>query len=291
MVFADFVALAVESSTDGGLRRYLIVDTAATRPFDIARSCGLHSGGIDLLTGESCDWSQSASPVLIDLSAPSTDQGIGSATRQTLDRWKLANCFVYLESRFDPDAMANSLRVRTEATLPENLPVLLRYFDARVLEALMGTLTAAQRHAFLTVGSLWATPGRRGELSKWANSAEPADAPAFISPLALNAVQEAALLDAGEADALIDVLLNQNNARLIEMTPPDQHETISEALASSQKFGINGSTDQASFCSLWLELGAGFVAEEPWASALLRVRDKRSTLADALTLIASAEDA
>ena len=98
-------------------------------------------------------------------------------------------------------------------------------------------------------------------------------------------------MNACEADVIIDILLNQNNAKLVELVPPEQHETISEALATARTFGVEEPTDQVAFCSLWLELGPQFLEIEPWAAPMLELRDGRLTLTDVMTRVGRLETA
>lgn len=266
-LFADFIATTLARPCPPACHRYLVVDTAATRPLNFVRELALKDEAIDLLTREPCVWRDSASPVLFELPAEPASATTCRKTRELLNQWRYANCFLYVESPYSGDVAIRLFGERTNAVLPQNMPVVLRYFDSRIFGALMRALNDAQLRAFLSAGTRWALPGRSGELCLLEHGSD-SQAPAFTAPLEFDTAQEAALIDAAEADAMVDLLLSQSSAGLLAMLPPEQHRSIVAALAVARTHGIHDVTDQAAFCSVSLELGLGFVSEPPWVSEL-----------------------
>jgi hypothetical protein len=106
------------------------------------------------------------------------------------------------------------LRDRTDAVLPQNLGVLLRYFDPRVLDTLTKVLDRERLSAFLGIASCWAFPERSGGLLMLETDTLEGGKE-LKTPITFDTTQEAALIDAGEADAMIYLLLNQGNAALL----------------------------------------------------------------------------
>jgi hypothetical protein len=289
-LFADFLSDELSSAAGPEQHRYLVVDTAATRPADLAHELAIGAQAIDILTGESCVWRESASPVLIELTRDAVRSAICRGVAEALAKWRYANCFVFIESPHARDAVIQMLRERTEAVLPQNMPVLLRFFDSRVFAALLKTLSTNQLTSLLAVGSRWALPGRHGELHRIDSDAESAVVE-FLWPIDLDTKQETALIEAGEADAMIDLLLNQNNAALLALLPPEQHQRISAALVAAKALGVEHLADQVAYCALDMELGSKFHEHEPWVSALCDARPRRTAFTDLVAQVAEKEGA
>jgi hypothetical protein len=289
-LFADFLAGELRNAVGPEQHRYLVIDTAATRPANLALELALGGQAIDILTSEPCVWRESASPVLIELPRGPVQQSPSGRLAEALTKWRYANCFVFIESLHARDAVIRMLRERTEAVLPQNMPVLLRFFDSRVFTALLKVLGADQRTSLLAVGSRWAMPGRHGELHRIDSEGKSADVE-ISWPIDLDSAQEKALIDAGEADAMIDLLLNQNNAALQGLMPPEQHERISAALVAAKALGIDRLSDQVVFCVLDMELGAKFHEHEPWVNAIDDARAERKKFTDLVTQVAESEKA
>jgi Domain of unknown function (DUF4123) len=287
-MFADFLKGALALDAAPNLYRYLVIDSAATRPVNLATELGLGTTAIDILTGEPCNWRDGASPVLLPLTSVAAREGACHRVRASLWKWRFANCFVYVESEAAPDVMVKLLRDRTCAVLPQELPVLLRFYDPRVFAALLITFDTSQANALLAGASRWAIPGRRGELKLIERNVEPSVSAPL--PFVLTALQESALIDAGEADAMVDLLLNQNNADLMELMPPDQHERIDASLNVAMSSRIDKLADQVSFCSLGLALGPDFHEGEPWAASMISVRAGRTSFSEAMAQISERED-
>lgn len=286
--FHEFVAESLVEPAREQVYRYLVVDTAATRPLNVSRSCGLGGAGTDVLTGAPCVWRDSAAPVLIPIPSGPSSPGICHQTRETLGLWRFANCFAYLESPHQPETMRRMLHNRTDALLPQNLPVLLRFFDARVFSVLTRVLTEKQLNSFLGVASRWAWPDRSGNLQV----VQPRHLPGFDTleqPILLDTAQEASLIESGESDAMIDLLLNQSNPTLVTLLPPEQFARVDEALACARTLGIDVLTDQVAFCVVALELGLGFVKDRPWADGMTALKGKQITFSALAT--AAGEDA
>lgn len=287
-IFSDFLVEMLAHDAAQNKHRYLLVDTSATRPINIAASLRLNGLSADLLTGETCNWRDCASPVLLELPGTASKEPVCLAAGKFLATSRYANCFTYIESPHGWDEALAALRARTEATLPENVSVLLRYFDTRVFPVLMRVLSQEQRQAFLAIASRWAMPGRHGELHVFERGDTHQQA-LFAPPLQLDTAQEAVLIEAGEADALNDLLLDQNNQVLYSMSPPEQHERISELLDSAKTMQIKQLSEQVAFCTLALELGANFYDEPSWASHMLEVRAGRLMFSDVLERMAAEE--
>ncbi len=281
--FSDFIAGILTTPAEPNSHRYLIVDAAATRPTNLAQELRLGHSGIDILTGADCVWKDSASPILVELPAGASSESVRRIASEALRKWRYANCFVFLETTYAPRDAAAMLCERTQAVLPDEMEVVLRFFDPRVFSALVRHLNADALNSFLSGATRWAIPGRRGELQMIERKPSKSVA-SFVAPLRLSSAEEAAMIDAGEADAMVDLLLNQNNAQLLTMIPPEQYESVSSALAQAHGFAIEQTPDQAMFCAIALALGLDFQTQEPWDKLLQEVKAGRVKFSEAAQL-------
>ena len=286
--FADFVAGAVAVAMQPQQHRYLLVDMSATRGVNVARELALDGHCIDVLSGMPCDWNESASPVLLELPRAQATAFQVQRMAAWLTRWQYGNCVSFIESQLQMDILATELKARSDALLPDDMPVVLRFFDGRVLLTLLTVLHPEQRTIFLAFALRWAAADRRGKLVLL-EPQQRATSTRFAGPIEFDVAQQSAMIDAGEADAIIDVLLNQNDDRLMSMLPPQQHECISNALAHAREFGITLLNEQVSFCSLSLELGERFYEERPWAETMPQVAAGSRRFADVVAEMAEME--
>jgi len=275
--FAEFVSTTLAAACGPASHRYLILDASATRPVDFVRALALKGQAIDLLTRKPCTWRECASPVLIRLPTEAASVAICRRARELMNDWRYANCFLYVESPHAPDVAVRLFAERTDAVLPQDMSVVLRYFDSRIFGTLMRVLDDWQLRAFLAAGTRWALPGRTGELLLLDHGNDP-EAPVFTAPLVLGTAQEAALIDAAETDAMVDLLLNQNNSVLLNLLPPQQFERIGQALARANGLGLRELGDQVAYCSLDLDLGPAFIHDSPWVEGLGSVKEGRMSL-------------
>lgn len=277
--FSSFVAEALAKGPTTGRHHYLVVDLAVAEGQDMSKELRITTGAIDILTGETCRWRDCASPVLLALPGQGFGAAAAMATERALEKWRYANALAYIESVQPFANMCRSLQARTEALLPQNMEVLLRFFDTRVLTRLLTLLPPIQRRLFLSAGTTWAFPDRWGHLQI---ECQEAQEDSFVRPLQIDKQQEAALIDAGDADAVVDTLLNQGTPKLEFMLPPHQYEKVSDALAQAKAWRIEVFSEQVAFCSLCLELGQDFAEKAPWNQWLLDVRSGKKKFSDML---------
>jgi Domain of unknown function (DUF4123) len=288
-LFADFLARELASDAALDLHRYLIVDTAATRPTNMAKALAIEAPAFDLLKGERCDWRESASPVLLELPRQAQGKSTCSSIRNALIKWRYANCFIAIVSDISFQQMTQLLSQRTDALLPDNMTVVLRYFDTRVFGTLMQIFSNEQRREFLSAATHWTMPGRWGELQSYKGDTAHEIANATLG-IRLNALQEAALIESGDADALVDLMLNQGHPALSALVPPEQYEKINLALAKAKKTQINEISEQVAYCTVALELGTDFGDEPAWAPRMTLVKSGKLKFTDVLRTVMQEEE-
>lgn len=278
--FSDFMAETLACDAEPDTHRYLLIDTAATRPTNIARTLKVNGSSADLLTGERCNWRDCASPSLLELPRLVSDPAAISAAGTFFKTWRYGNCFMYIESRRGWSTALSALRARTEAVLSDGVDVLLRFYDARIFLTLMRTLTLEQRDSLLRFGSRWAVAGRWGELHLVDGDDSRDDC--LVQPFQLTARQETELIESAEVDAMVDLLLNEGNLEIASALPPEQYERVRTALADAKKLNIKARSDQVAYCALFLELGAGFHEQKPWSEWLPDIEAGRLAFCEAV---------
>jgi hypothetical protein len=213
-------------------------------------------------------------PILIHL-GPWTTTPWPTATALTswLDRsCKTSNAVIWLRSTWSFDAMSRALRNRLDAQLPDKMPVMLRYFDTRVLASLHQVLLPDQAAAFMGLAEQWTWLDRSGNVSSSCTRHYNEDG--LIPPLRLSAAQEAALIDAAEPDAVIQLMRQVAPELCARQTPAQLHAVVSDSLSAARGYRIEAALQQALFCLTAVEHGAGFHAQAGWKARLeLAARD------------------
>lgn len=282
--FGAAVDACLGQPAPAGTHRYLMLDAAAFDAPGLRQARLLGDSWFDLMTHEAPD-AEAASPLLM----PMPDQVASAAWRYRwqvfAQAWRHASALSYLESELAPADLAHALHRRLDAVLPQELPVVLRYFDPRIAPVLAQVLTPEQRGWLFAPAQRWLVCDRHGD----ALALElPPGAPGedATAPLRLTDAQEAALLAAAEPDAVIGALHAQQYAPLLELAPGAQHRHIAGFVAQGRTLGVVETTDLIAYCAIALVLEADFARHEPWPSALADVRAGRRSFACAAAEIA-----
>jgi hypothetical protein len=204
--------------------------------------------------------------------------------QRRLVRWLVqqgtyASSIVLMASPLPLQPLAHRLTERLAAVLPENMDILLRFFDPRIFEQLMVVLSPEQKQAFLSVAQHWWFVDRRGHLQEVAATFCAEDD--FTPPLALSAVQESALLDASEPDQVAQLLQTGAPDDYETLRPGERHDFILRHIAAARGIGIKATHELSLYCALALLHGERFAAQRSWQGALLAVLDKKLSLAEA----------
>jgi hypothetical protein len=142
---------------------YLLVDHAGM-PGLVQMLVQTHSNWRSLFEGSKEENALSVAPILFSI----------NLTNEPLKRCRLLNwvcqngiytsSVILMISPLPIDVLAARLRQRLEATIPDNMEVLLRYFDPRIFESLCRILSKKQKEDFLNVAACWWYTDRIGEL-------------------------------------------------------------------------------------------------------------------------------
>ncbi len=218
-------------------------------------------------------------PILIDLGVAS--ERPKTAVRILLD-WLLSTCacsnaVLLLRSTYAHRPLADALARRLNALLPDNMPVMLRYFDTRVFASLLAVLYPEQRRMFLGVATAWWWFDRAG--TSHVVPSEPCANDELPVPIPFDEAQQAALIDAADADAVVLQMLRQAPDMCESHTRGALHALVDACLPHARSHGIDDGREQALFCLTALEIGPAFYDQAPWREALQRRRQAGQSLA------------
>lgn len=219
-----------------------------------------------------------AGPVLFRITVPAP------SNERWLLRWissegKYSSCLLLVLSPLTLDELAARLRYRFDAMLPDAVPILLRYFDGRIFEALVQHLSHEQLKCFLGVGPCWWYVDRVGTLKKV--HAEFMKDSADV-PLVLSVSQEASLIDACEPDQVAEMLKNVVPNEYNELDESQRFEFLTRHMEAARRTGIVGTQELALYCALALMEGQAFASRENWPSILKEVAAGGILLSDAV---------
>jgi hypothetical protein len=221
----------------------------------------------------------SVAPLLVRIGTGQESIQQRRVVRWVVEHGTYASCIGLMASPLPLQQLAERLTARLEAVLPENMDILLRYFDPRVFEQLMIVLSVEQKQAFLSVAEHWWFVDRRGQLQEVASKFSQVDA--FAGPLALNAAQEGGLLDASEPDQVAQLLQSGAPNDYQTLRLGERHDFVLRHMAAARGVGIQATHELSLYCVLALLYGEQFAKQEDWQAALQDVREKKKSLAEA----------
>lgn len=176
--------------------------------------------------------------------------------------------------------LAQRLRARLDARLPDRFDCVNRYFDGRVTPHLHECLEEDQRHVFFSVCSQWWVVDHTHHWRSLSCAFALQDA--FVPPLALNDRQQAHLIDACYPYAVIEHFM-QTDQELLETVPAaQQYVFLRSALQAAARYGIEGGSSAILFCTLALTRGPDFYQQPRWRAALDKVKAGSLTLQQAI---------
>lgn len=187
-----------------------------------------------------------------------------------------------LHSSLELPALAESLKRRLDVLLPDAVPALLRYFDTRIIESLLQVLETEQCKTFFGIAACWQWLDRAGELRHYQVEQLPDDS--WPSPWKLDEKQQNAMIDAAEADALVQQIQSHGMELCAGHSRASLHTLARSCIAQAEKFEIDGIPARTLFSLLAMQTGTGFHEQPEWAALLARVRLKEISFEDAVKL-------
>ncbi|SDC89488.1 protein of unknown function [Massilia sp. PDC64] len=188
----------------------------------------------------------------------------------TANNGTFSSSIVILASPLDLDEIGERLSSRLDARLSDNLEVMLRFFDPRVLGSLIKIMPEDQKNAFLGLAESWAYVDRAGDLIDISVTFN--DRENFSTPFAISQQQEFALLEASEIDQVLDVLRSNFPDSLALIKKPEQSTFVACQIDSARKLGFNSVLQFSLHAARLLLEGDGFVNSPVYPEFLDEVR-------------------
>lgn len=173
--------------------------------------------------------------------------------------------------------LVHRLVQRLDVELGDSTPLMLRFFDPRILSELHTCFPNELASEFFSIGSRWAYLNRDAALqSIVANSASGADA--LKIPVVLNNVEEQALVLASDAGQCLSETLKRWPDDLRKRTPQARFDLAKLACIHSEHLGLGSLSDKV----LLLMLAAGeddaYFSSTKWKTAEHALRSRQTTL-------------
>lgn len=261
---------------------YLLADQSAL--FDLSRiwpkSIGLKWQAV-LGTSEKLG---DPTPILIQLphTAGQPTVALGKFLKSLYGQGRWANCISLLSSNWQLDKLLLALHERTKAELPENLAVVLRYFDTRVLPLLPKLFGIDEYQIFMGCVQKWQYLDRSGDMQTLFEQQAQSGEDIFFGPLIFNEAQETLLIQDGLSDAVIDQLLEQRHPALLDCLPPETFGVVDSIVQNGRLLGFDDVIDLTLYCYAAFEHGNDFATKEPWAGEIKKAQSGQIKLEEAL---------
>lgn len=210
-------------------------------------------------------------PILIDLGSPDIPASGGKRLLAWLsEACSSSNAVLVMRSTRAHEELSASLKRRLDALLPDDMPVLLRYFDSRVFVSLMQTFDAQQKAAFCCIASQWLWLDRGGKLREMITREETEDV--LHDPITFSVAQQAQLIKSCEADAVAQEVVRTAPDLCSGLSRGQLHELVSACLPAAHRHGITSLLMQSLFCMVALEHGVSFHEQASWLDGLTAAR-------------------
>lgn len=238
---------------------------------------------ISLFAGSRDEGALEVAPLLILI-----DANHDTFQRQAMLNWickngTFASSLLFMVSPLPMAELARRLALRLDATLPDNMEIVLRYFDSRVFEQLVAVLSDEQKRAFLNVANRWWFVDRRGEVQ--AVDAKFSEAESHEIPLNLSAQQEGEMLDASEPDQVAAFLRPVVPVEYANLAPELRYDFIVRHMGAARLLGIQATHELALYCVMPLLHGEQFATQAPWPAVLGEVQSGKRSLTLAVELM------
>jgi hypothetical protein len=208
-----------------------------------------------------------AAPYLVDLkSAANRDRAIAYTIKTALTSYAVS----WIASPLDMLSLAARLGNRMDACLTENIDVLLRFYDSRILSSLQSALDAGQSSNFFNLAHGWWYASRSGELQSC--ECNFAEEDAFASPLAISQTQETHLTELAFPDAVLEQLLDGQGDLLTSMNRAQQHAFVVRQIAHAKELRLESFTNLLAYCVIALVEGEEFYTRMPWQEKIDAIR-------------------
>jgi hypothetical protein len=244
---------------------------------DLAQS----RGGGSLFSGTQYAQDTAVAPLFLPLQRPDV------ATQTALVKLALAApAVIWLASDLEVAPLMKVLTAKLHAELADPLQqITLRYYDPRVLPALLQILDSDQRnHLNGGVRVWWWLDHLNALHSEPISSTQPVMSTIPFRPaaIALSEHQVQALLNESFVDRVLDVLSRTmpDGLQLLDRAP--RYALAERSVHDAGAFGLTAEYDCASYMAVALQHGHAFAEQPDWAPLMADVKCGTSTFSDAI---------
>ncbi|QYF91596.1 DUF4123 domain-containing protein [Massilia sp. PAMC28688] len=281
--YNNVIALSAEFGNAAPHHLYALIDhgghpglTGHLNKFKVAWS--------SLFQGSRDEGALEVAPILVPIRTAHSLAVSRSCMTPIFERARYSSSMTFLHSPLDLQALNRRLAVRLDVSLPDGVEMLLRFFDGRVFESLMNTLSPSQKVAFLSPARAWWWVDRAGQVQLQTSEFLETDSPEI--PLGLTSTQEAALIDASEIDQVAMLLEAVMPANFEALVGSDRVSFLRKNIAAAHSYRIVSPNDVTLFCTLALTHGDGFEHRTPWVQHFEKVNSGQTSFYDVLQSIA-----
>ena len=156
------------------------------------------------------------------------------------------------------------LKFRLNVCLSEGMDAMLRFFDPRVFESLIGVLGAKQAMVFLSAAQKWWYVDRSGTIKSVDSMFN--DVASADEALNLSASQEFALVDSCEPDQVLKGLRENASSSLEKLDVARQHEFVVSNIYEAKSIGLRSLSDLILYNVAVLTVGKSPSNESQWSN-------------------------
>ncbi|MFC7419201.1 DUF4123 domain-containing protein [Iodobacter arcticus] len=222
-----------------------------------------------------------ASPVLIQLDLNGLNEEI---IQWFCTQGAYANGLHVLKSSLPLKQLAEKLAERSDALLPDNMTVLLRYFDTRIFASLLTILAKEQIKLLSNDIQSWWYVNRSAELIVACLDNEGRSDPETKPQIVFSAEQEAGLLDAANGDMILSQLQQNPPEIMYSMRPDQQYEVVIHLMRMAVKNGIQQIPEWLAFCVFGFATKGAIYQQAPWTELIDQLKAGKISFAEALEL-------
>lgn len=263
------------SGTPAELRLYALIDHGGV-PGLVKTLAGTGQAWVSLFKDSNEENALSVAPILVTLNIPAATENDNQLLDWICERSTYSSSLLLLASSLTMNELAHRLIARLDAKLPDNVNVMLRYFDTRVFAELMSVLDELQKTEFLNPASQWWYVDRRGALQTVAAVFALQDT--FVAPLRLNLIQQNSMIGASEPDQIAELLKDTVPNEYDELPYQDRYDFIKRHAQTAEGFGVKATYEKSFYCALALIYGEDFAAQPAWRTGLDEIRAGALTL-------------
>ncbi|MFC5574386.1 DUF4123 domain-containing protein [Xenophilus aerolatus] len=255
------------SQAHAGLRLYAMVDAAFDEQ-QFARHLDRHEGAaVSLYAGTELAELDSIAPWLLELNAAGSP-ALTQQIRQLAELRGTRPMLSFFATRCDLGSLQRHFQSFLFTAIDGDLRWMLRLADTRILESLSRVLSPLQIDA-LFPGDIhvWFPLRRDGQAAVRSIDPTRSDSKGG-GPMAFDAKQFEAMVEAGEADLVVTHLTLSNPRCFDGARPAEIHGFIDEQVRRAHAHGIEDARSLETYCVAALALGARFDEQPEFAFAI-----------------------